>query len=154
MCMVTKKNAFTLVELIMVVLFLGILGAISIPRLNFAVISNQKAECLVCKIVTDLRRTRTLAISDAANNTAGFALNIVGSAPNLSCEIVNLDTAATVDSYIIDPDINCTGGRQFEFAPSGNLLGGSDTELNIAGDEVSFTITVVSATGMVKYTED
>ena len=154
MRMITKKNAFTFVELILIVLLLGIVAAICIPRLNFAVVSNQKAECLVSKIVTDLRRTRTLAISNAANNTAGFALNVVGSAPNLSYEIVNLDTETTVDSYIIDSDINCTGGHQFEFAPSGNLLGGSDTELNVAGDGVSFTITIVSATGMVKYTED
>ncbi len=152
--MVTKKKAFTLVELILILLLLAVVSAICIPRLNFAAVSNQNTECLVSKIVTDLRHTRTLAMSNAANNTAGFALNIIGSAGNLSYEIVNLDTGTTLNSYTISSDINCTGGRQFEFAPSGNLLGGSDTEFNIAGGGVSFTITVVSITGMVRYTED
>lgn len=130
--MVARKKAFTLVELILILLLLGVVSAICIPRFNFAVVSNQNAECLVSKIVTDLRRTRTLAMSNAANNTAGFALNIVGSAGNFSYEIVNLDSGTTLDSYTIGSDIDCTGGRQFEFAPSGNLLGGSDTEFNIA----------------------
>ncbi len=151
--MVTKR-AFTLVELILVVLFLGAISAICIPRLNFAVVSNQQAECLVSKIVTNLRRTRILAISNAANNSVGFALNMVGSAPYTSYEIVNLNTGATVDSYTINSDINCTGGDQFNFDPSGNLSGGSDTELNISTGQISFTITIVSVTGMVKYTKD
>lgn len=151
--MVAKK-AFTLIELILMVLLLGAISAICIPRFNFAAVTNQKTGCLVSNIVTDLRRTRTLAMSNAANNTAGFVLNIVGSSGNFSYEIVNLDTGTTVDSYTIDADIDCTGGRQFEFAPSGNLLGGSDSELNVAGGETSFTVTVVPVTGMVRYTED
>ncbi len=151
--MVAKK-AFTLIELILIVFLLGAISAICVPRLNFATVTNQKASCMVINIVTDLRRTRTLAMSNAANNTAGFALNIVGSSGNFSYEIVNLDTGTTVDSYTIDSDIDCTGGQQFEFAPSGNLLGGSDVEFNVAGGGTSFTVTVVPVTGMVRYTED
>lgn len=62
--MVARKKAFTLVELILILLLLGVVSAICIPRFNFAVVSNQNAECLVSKIVTDLRRTRTLAMSN------------------------------------------------------------------------------------------
>lgn len=152
--MVAKKKAFTLVELILIVLLLGAISAICIPRLNFAVVSNQQAECLVSKIVTNLRHTRILAISNAANNSAGFALNMVGSAPYTSYEIVNLNTGATVESYTINSSINCTGGDQFEFGQSGNLSGGSDSELNISTGQISFTITIVPATGMVKYIKD
>ena len=68
-----QKSAFTLTELILVVIFLGIFAAISIPRLNFAVVSKQIADSHAKKIVTDLRRTRSLAISNAAENTTGFA---------------------------------------------------------------------------------
>ena len=71
--MVARKKAFTLVELILILLLLAVVSAICIPRLNFAAVSNQNTECLVSKIVTDLRHTRTLAMSNAANNTAGFA---------------------------------------------------------------------------------
>ncbi len=149
-----QKRAFTLTELILVVLFLGIFAAISIPRLNFALISKQSADCLARKIVTDLRRTRTLAISNAADNTMGFALNMTGPAPYFAYEIVNLDTGATIDSHIIDSDVSCTGGDQFEFGPLGNLLSGSDTELTVSAEVKTFTITIISATGMVKCTEN
>jgi Tfp pilus assembly protein PilE len=149
-----QEGAFTLTELILIVIFLGIFAAISIPRLNFAVVSKQNADCLARKIVTDLRRIRTLAISNAADNTAGFALNMTGSAPYFAYEIVNLDAGATIDSHIIDTDVNCTGGNQFEFGPLGNLLSGSDTELTVSAKEKTFTITIISATGMVKCTEN
>ncbi|MHC4125268.1 MAG: hypothetical protein ACYSRR_02280 [Planctomycetota bacterium] len=119
-----------------------------------AVVSKQKADCHARKIVTELRRARTLAISNAADNTAGFALNMTGSAPYFAYEIVNLDTGATIDSYIIDSDVSCTGGDQFEFGPLGNLLSGSDTELTISADGKTFTITIISATGMIKCTEN
>lgn len=152
--MVAKKKAFTLIELILIVLLLGTISAICIPRLNFAAVSNQQAECLASKVVTALRRTRTLAITNAASNSVGFALNVVGAPPNRSYEIVNLDTGKTVDSYSINPGVSCTGGEQFKFGPSGNLSGGSDTVLNVSNGQIGFTITVVSATGMVKCTED
>ena len=149
-----QKRAFTLTELVLIVIFIGIFAAISIPRLNFAVISKQNADCHAKKIVADLRRARTLAISNAANNTAGFALNMTGPAPYFAYEIVNLDTGATLDSHIINSYVNSTGGYQFEFGPLGNLLSGSDTELTVSAEEKTFTITIISATGMVKCTEN
>lgn len=152
--MARQKNAFTFVELILVVIFLGILMAISVPRLNFAIISKQKADGQARKIVTDLRRTRSLAISDAANNSSGFALSMVGSAPYTAYEIINIDTATTVDSHTINPAVSCTDGVDFKFGPLGNLLSGSDTELNVSARGKTFTITIVPATGMVRCTEN
>jgi len=152
--MTRQKNAFSLVELILVVIFLGILAAISMPRFSFSAVSKQKADCQARKIITDLRRTRALAISDAANNSSGFALNMVGSVPYSGYEIINLDTATAVDSHTINPAVNCTGGASFGFGPLGNLLSGSDTELSVSAPGKTFTITIISATGMVKCAEN
>ena len=85
--MASQKGAFTLVELILIVLFVGICAFIAVPRMNISAVSKQKADYLAGKIVTDLRRTRRLAISDAANNTDGFALNMTGSSPYTGYEI-------------------------------------------------------------------
>jgi len=148
------KYAYTIVELIIIVLFLGALAAIAVPKLNFSVVFKQQADCLARKIVTDLRRTRTLAISDAASNTDGFALNMTGSSPYTGYEIVNLNTEETVDSHTIDSDVTCTGGDEFQFGPLGNLLSESDTELTVLASPKTFTITITSATGMVKCTEN
>ena len=143
------KYAYTVVELIIIVLFLGVLAAVAVPKLNFSAIFKQEADCLARKIVTDLRRTRSLAISYAANNTDGYALNMTGSSPYTGYEIKNLDTEETVDLHTIDSGVTCTGGDEFQFGPLGNLLSGSGTELTVSASGKTFTITITSATGMV-----
>ena len=137
-----------------IVIFLGIIAMIAVPRLNFSATSKQKADTIARKIVTDLRRTRRLAISDAANNIAGFALNMTGGSPYSGCEIENLQTSGTVDSYAIDENISCTGGDTFQFGPLGNLKPGSDTQLAVSASGKIFTITITPATGTVKCTEN
>ena len=152
--MARQKTAVTLAEVILIVLFLGILAVIAIPRLSLSSISEQKADCLARKVVTDLRRTRRLAISNAADNTVGFKLTMTGS-PYTGYNIVDANSSETVDSHTIDSAVSCEGGDEFEFGPLGNLLSGSDTQLVISVDEKTlFTIDITLATGMVKCTED
>lgn len=150
-----KKSAFTLVEAIMVVAFLGIFAYIAIPRLNLAVISRYKAEGIARKIVTDLRLARSLAISDAASNTKGFNLNMVGASPYDSYDIENDDTNVIVATHTIDSDVTVAGSNKFfRFGPLGNLQTGSDPQLTVSADGKSFTITVLTATGIVKCVEN
>ncbi len=151
-----QKTAFTLVELIIIVIFLGIIAFIAVPRLNFAIISKQKGDAIARKIVTDLRLTRRLAISDAANNTKGFELKIVGSLPYNTYEIKNVDTHATVASHTLDSgvSISCSTGIRFIFGPLGNLESGSGTGLTVSAEGKSFTITINSATGATKCVEN
>ena len=153
-----KRRAFSLVELILIVAFIGIFAAIAVPRLNFAIISKQKTENITRKVVTDLRLTRRLAISDAANNTKGFELKMVGSVPYTSYEIENVDTKATVASHTLDPGVTITF---FDFMGEcstylGNLEAGSadEMEINISTEGISFAITINSATGAVKCVEN
>ena len=153
-CTAIRKDAFTLVELIIIVIFLGILAAVTVPKMNFSAISKKKADTAARNIITVLRRTRGLAISNAATNTNGFALNMTGPVPYTGYEIKNLDTAAIVDSFTIDSDVDCTGGRKFRFGPLGNLLAGSDSTLTVTADGKNFTITITSATGMIRCTEN
>ena len=146
-------KAYSLVELIIVVLFIGILATISVPRIDFAIISKQKVDTVAQKIVADLRRTRRLAIADAADNSTGFEMNMIGSVPYSGYEIENLDTHQIVDSLTIESDISCTGGNNFIFGPMGNLTG-SDFQLDVAAEGKSFTITITVATGMIKCVEN
>ena len=146
-------KAYSLVELIIVVMFIGILAAISVPRIDFAIVSKQKVDTVARKIVTDLRRARKLAIADAANNSNGFEMEMTGSEPYSGYRIKNLDTLDIVDSLTIDSDISCTGHNNFSFGPMGNLTG-SDFQLDIAAQGRSFTITITVATGMVKCVEN
>jgi len=147
------KKGFSYVEMLMVVLFIGILAAIAVPRLNMALVSKYQAETTAKKIVTDLRRTRRLAISDAVNNTDGFSLRLLGPSPYTGYEIVNLDTAANVDSHTIDPEVTVTGtADQFDFGHLGNLTS-TYTQITVSAEGKTFTITIIPATGTVKCEE-
>jgi len=147
------RMGFGLIEAAMVVLFIGILAAVTVPRLNLAIISKYKAEATAKKIVTDLRRTRRLALSDAANNTEGFSLRLLGPGPYTGYEIVNLDTTATVDSHTIDPEVTVTGDAdEFDFGLLGNLTS-TYTQITVSAEGKIFIITIIRATGTVKCVE-
>jgi Tfp pilus assembly protein PilE len=151
--MATKRKAYSLAEMIVVVLILAALSFIAIPRLNFAALHHKQANTIAKKIVTDLRRTRTLAISYAANNTKGYRLQMVGSPLYTSYQIVDVNSSGTVDTQTIDSPISCTGGSLFNFGPLGNLLtGSSTTPITVSSEGKTYTITVISATGIVECT--
>ena len=153
--MAKNKTAYSLIELIVFVLFLSIFAAITVPKMTFFIISKQKAETFANKVVTDLRRTRRLAISDAATNTDGYELNMTGVGPYTGYEIVNLKTSTTITNgtFSIDSDISCDGGASFQFGPLGNRKPGSGTQLTVTDGEKIFTIDI-TLIGMVKCTEN
>ncbi len=153
------KPAFTLVEVILAVLFLGIVAVIAIPRISSAGSSRQKADGVAKKIVTDLRRTRMLAISNAATNPTGFSLRMIGSAPYLGYQIVDDSNIVTVDSQTIDSGVtvSCTLGNQFPFGPLGNKRTGSGVisgiNIRVYAQGRTYIITLISATGAAKWTK-
>ncbi len=152
--MAKNREAYSLIELIILVLFLGIFAAISVPKMTFFIISKQKAETFANQVVTDLRRTRRLAISDAATNTDGYALNMTGGGPYTGYEIINLNTSTTITNgtFSIDSDISCDGGANFQFGPLGNLKAGSGSQLTVTDGVKTFTIDI-TLIGMVKCVE-
>ena len=150
-----KNSAFTLIEAILVVAFLGIFAYLAVPRLNYAIISKYKAEAIAKKISTDLRLSRSLSISEAATNTKGFNLNMVGTSPYGSYEIENDDTNVIVATHTIDSAVTVAGSNKFfRFQPLGNLQTGSDPQIIVSAEGKSFTITVLTATGVVKCVEN
>lgn len=150
--MTKKKNAHTLIELIVIVAILGALAFIVVPRLQLGTIYRKQADAVARKIVTDLRRTRQLAISDAATNTTGFSLNRTGS----TYQIIDLSTGTVIPNgtFTVDSQITCSGGTSFQFGPLGNLKTGSDSQLSVSADGITFTMSITPATGMIQCTRN
>ncbi len=147
-----NEKGFSFLELVLVVSIAVILLYIAVPRLKFDTLGRYKADTVARKIVADLRYARSLAISDAATNDNGYELRMTGGSPYNGYEIINQKTSATVASYTIESDITVTttGGIAVKFGPLGDVQSGSCKSVNVAAQGVTFTITPVVATGIVK----
>jgi len=147
--MTGQRTAYSLAEMIVVVLIIGALAFIAVPKLNFAALYRKQSHTVAKTIVTDLRRTRTLAIVNAATKQNGFTLRIDSS----SYLIIDNNTPGgeTVPNsqQTIPKEVHCNGGPDFTFGPLGNLTS-SGTQLEVFADEDrKYIITITSATGMV-----
>jgi Tfp pilus assembly protein FimT len=158
-----QKTAFSLIELVIIVAFLGIIAFIAVPRLNFALISKQKAETTARKIVTDLRRTRRLAISDAANNTVGFALYMDGPGGAGSRTFYQIRDRSTgppsvLEQHAIDSNVTVTSDtKTIRFGPLGNILDsdtGFPSQMTVSAEGKICTIQFFIATGTIKCVEN
>lgn len=175
-----SKEGYTLIELVVVMLFVAAFAAIAIPRLNFATVTKKGAEVTAYRFLSELRRTRALAIANAASNPNGFGIwiNPTGAmAPdgpvvytagllafgesNVSSrsrtvyytyEIRNLMTGETVDTQEIYDNVNIGGGTQFSFSPLGNLTSG-DTSLQVGFEGTFFVINITISTGSMTCAE-
>jgi len=145
-----KQKGVTLVELIIVVVMIGALAFVAIPRMNMGVVTKHKAQTTAGKLASAIRKTRSLAITNAATNPTGFRLSMTGSSPYTGFEIIDLSDNSTVETQSIDSDVSCAGAIRFTFAPLGNRDSSESGTLSVSGNGKTVTITVTSITGAVK----
>lgn len=144
------RRGHTLVELIVTVAIIAALTCVAVPRLRFDVIKKAKAGVVAEKVATDLRLARSRAVLCATGSPAGCALNMTGLSPYTGYQIVDLSDLSVIATHTLPADVQCTGGAHFQFSPLGSLKVGSDTQLQVASQGRTYTITVLSATGMVR----
>lgn len=140
----------TLAELLVIVLIIGVLTSIAIPRLQFGAKDRKQAEVEARRIVTDLRRTRSLAILHAATHPAGFALEIHRQGNTTRCEILDLDNSEVVASRTLPAGIHCEGRSRLAFNGLGALTDPAEASLTVSASDATFEIAVVPSTGSVR----
>jgi prepilin-type N-terminal cleavage/methylation domain-containing protein len=148
------QRAFTLAELIVTILMISVLTLVAVPRLQFGLRQSCQAEATAWMIVTDLRRTRSLAILHAATNPNGFALNIKATGKGTDYEIVDLASHAVIDVHTVDASIAFAGRKKFEFSPLGVLKEKNDPTLSVSATGRTFTISIIPGTGTVRCIEN
>ena len=144
-------NAYTLVELVVVVAIAGAFAFIAVPRLQFGAVRQKAANGVARKLVTDLRRSRSMALRDAVSNNQGYQVVMTGSSPFTGYDIKNLATSSIVDSFSFAPKVTvtCPGNTNFDFGPLGNVKSGSGTQITVSANGKTFTLTITSGTGSV-----
>jgi len=147
-------HGHTLVEAVTIVLVLSVLACIAVPRLNFGALWGARTDAVVQRLATDLRHTRTLAITHAARNPDGFVLMMRGGDPCRGYQIIDQHDRTVVATCNLPAGVQCGGGRRFEFGPLGNLQNGSDAYLDIWTEGKSYKLEIVPATGAVQWQRD
>jgi type II secretory pathway pseudopilin PulG len=139
-------------EMLLVVIIIGVLAAVAVPRFSMATIHTKQDEALVRKLTTDLRKTRMMAIANAADNSSGFQLRINTSSPK-SYEIRNLQTNQTVESFPVDSRITFSGTTQFSFTTLGSLNPATSVQMTVTGQNKVWVFDIYGYTASVKCTE-
>jgi prepilin-type N-terminal cleavage/methylation domain-containing protein len=143
---------FSIVEMLLVVIIIGVLAIVAVPRFSMSTVFIKQDEALVKKLMVDLRKARLMAIANAADNSSGFQLRINTSSPK-SYEIRNLKTSAVVETFPIDSRVTFSGTTQFSFTPLGALNPATSTQLTVTGDGKTWVFDIYGYTGAVKCTE-
>ena len=144
------RSAVTLPELILVIVILGILAAVAVPRFAESNLLATKAEGSVKDVVATLRLARRMAIDRAATNPSGF--HAIGSGDTYS--IYAPDTGRTEGA-----PKRLASGWLFQTAytvrfdtlgSATNLAGGMNT-IDIQKGGETWRIELYGATGGLRY---
>jgi type II secretory pathway pseudopilin PulG len=138
--------------MLLVVMIIGILAVVAVPRFSMSSVSAKQDEAFIRKLTADLRKTRMMAIANAADNSSGIQLRINTSVPK-SYEIRNLQTSATVETFPVDSHITFSGTTQFSFTTLGALSPTASVQLTVTGVSKSWLFDIYGYTGSVKCTE-
>lgn len=150
--MFRKKKGFTLIEVIVVVILVAVMAAVALPHYRVDYTTKVRMKNAVLQIVSDIRYTRRLAVTDIdanryiirfyfADHTYGIYRNSISQA-NL---IGELNT--------IPSEITPSGQRRYNFFQLGNANYSGSGILTLTGPSYTYTISVIKATGKVTITE-
>ena len=135
------KPSYTLIELLFVVVVLGVLSAIAIPRFSGELITKMRVKTAARKLISDLRLTRRLSVTDNEN----YRLSINSSSNQYA--IYNSSSSQIGHTRDIDSNIGINSDKDFIFESLGNLSLSSDTGVSLSADENRADISVVIPTG-------
>jgi len=138
-----QKQSYSLIEILFVVVAMAILAAIAIPRLSVSFSVRMKVRTAAQRLVSDLRLTRRLAIT----NNENYKLSVNSSTNQYS--IYDSGETQSGVTRSIDSDITISANKDFIFESLGNAAASSDTSISFSADGNQWDITATVATGMV-----
>lgn len=136
---------FTLIELILVVVLLVILAGIALPRAGWDTMGKVQAETAARQFSDYLKLARSLSITHAGENSAGYKVVLSASEP-YTYTLINTDTSDIVKGPIAFPQgVSRSGDLTFQFTPLGNSSVTSElaVQFSKSGDTTVVTVTPI-----------
>jgi len=140
-------KAFTLIELLFVIVVIAVLAAVAVPRVGVPFTKKAKLRVTARRMLSDLRYTRRLAITNAED----YRLNV--NSTTKEYKIYDAGNTQIGNTQTIDQDITISADKNFIFEPLGNASSSSDTTVSFSSDGNQITITVTVSTGRVEMEE-
>jgi prepilin-type N-terminal cleavage/methylation domain-containing protein len=148
-----SKKGFTFIEVLFVIVILGIMSAVVIPRLRLDFSTKQRVKSEVQKIVSNIRYTRKLAITEI--DATSYIVRFYYGSNNYGIYRDNVNPANLVRDLIpIPPELNASGETEITFYRQGNCTFLSSGVIDISAAGGNFSITVQTATGRVRMNEN
>lgn len=144
---ISRARGYTLIELVFVVVVIVLVAMVVIPRMGLPFTTKMKVYTASRKLVSNLRYTRRLAIT----NNENYRLNVDSSTNEY--EIYDSGDAQVGNTETIDSSITVSGDKDFIFEAFGNASAASDTDISLSADGNQYDITVTIATGRVELVE-
>jgi len=137
------KKTYTLIEILFVVLVLGLLASITLPRFGGEFMDKMKVKTQGQKLISDLRRTRSLSIT----NNSDYTLTI----NSVSNQYAVYDSGGSQigETKNFDSSVSLSGDKSFTFESLGNASIASDIGVSLAMGAIQADISVTTATGLI-----
>ena len=139
------RTGFSLIELLLIIALLAILASIVVPRAGWGAVGKVQAETAGRQFSDYLKLARSLAITHASSNSAGYKVVLSASQP-YTYSLVNADTSDVIKGPIDLPTgVSRSGDKTYRFMPLGNLSGSQTLSVTFlkASDTTIVTVTPI-----------
>ena len=144
---VAQSGGFSLIEVLLAVVLVGILSSVVVIRLGSQSIGNPGAQAMARRLALDLQHARSLAITERVNHYVGFDAN-GSSLQGYTIYRTASPSDIAVEAYrSFNRGVTATGSTtRAEFSPTGAALSGYSFQ--VSGPSENHSVTVIAATGL------
>lgn len=137
------RRAYTLIEILFVIVFLGIMAVMALPRLSTSLIVKMRVKTSAQNLISGIRLTRRLAVTNNENHRLSV------NSSNNEYIVYDSSNVQVGNTEYIDSEVIISADKDFIFESLGNLSALSDTDVSLTSSTKQADISLVVATGRV-----